>query len=351
MPMTYVYDEATLDLLRLTIPTYGILVPIIQQSGTNEVIDGRHRLKICEELEAEGRRIMLPVHHVDTNNPEEIDQIVNSVRRPWQDAEQRRELVSKLREKGHSHQRIADAVGTAKSTVQNDLNPKSAGDQNRPPADSKPKATKGKDNKKYVPPATPEEIAKAWGMKDAGMSTPAIAQDLGRGETTVRKWLKKERPEAVQQGQPAPTLTPGATPVPSASEPTPTPSVPSAGSSIPKSKADDPVLEGWNGNFNELAEKIYKREKPSCKKRVAMIKQLAEFKLELEKTMKAASNNHREKAGRLLEVDVRIVEAVLEKEGRPGIEETLRGVMHEAERIQKHASELLRILQLDRGEL
>ncbi|NBQ51319.1 MAG: hypothetical protein EBU35_11925, partial [Marivivens sp.] len=205
MPMNYAYDEATLDLLRLTIPTYGILVPIIKQSGTNEVIDGRHRLKVREELEAQGIRIMLPVHHVDTNNPEEIDQIVNSVRRPWQDAEQRRELVSKLREKGHSHQRIADAVGTAKSTVQKDLQPKSAGDQNRPPADSKPKAATGKDNKKYAPPATPKEIAEAWGMKDKGMSTSAIAQDLGRGETTIRKWFKKERPEAVQQGQPAPT--------------------------------------------------------------------------------------------------------------------------------------------------
>ena len=337
MPMTYAYDEATLDLLRLTIPTYGILVPIIQQSGTNEIIDGRHRLKVREELEAQGTRIMLPVHHVDTNNPEEIDQIVNSVRRPWQDAEQRRELVSKLREKGHSHQRIADAVGTGAATVRRDLKAKSAGKPNDAPADSKPKASKGKDNKKYVPPAKPEEIAKAWEMKGAGMSTPAIAKDLGRGETTVRKWFTKERPEAVQQGQP-----------PTPQEPTP--SVPSAGSSIPKSKADDPVLEGWNGNFNKLAEKIYKREKPSSKKRVAMIEQLAEFRLELEKTMKAASNNHREKAGRLLEVDVRIVEAVLEKEGRPGIEETLKGVMHEAERIQKHASELLRILQLDRKE-
>ena len=116
------------------------------------------------------------------------------------------------------------------------------------------------------------------------------------------------------------------------------------------SKADHPVLQGWNGNFNELAEKIYKREKPSSKKRVAMIEQLAGFRLELGKTMKAASNNHRKKYGRLLEVDVRIVEAVLEKEGRPGIEETLKGVMHEAQHIQKYASESLRILQLNRDE-
>lgn len=136
-------------------------------------------------------------------------------------------------------------------------------------------------------------------------------------------------------------------------QPSPQPSAPSitsAGSSVPKSKADDPVLEGWNGSFNELAEKIYKREKPSSKKRVVIAEQMAEFKTQLERTMKAASNNHREKAGRLLEVDVKIVEAVLEKEGRPGIEETLKQVMYEAERIRIYASESLRILQLDKDE-
>lgn len=146
-----------------------------------------------------------------------------------------------------------------------------------------------------------------------------------------------EQVKVIVEGQPSPQ--------PSA------PSITSAGSSVPKSKADDPVLEGWNGNFNELAEKIYKREKPSSKKRVAIVEQMAEFKIELERTMKAASNNHREKAGRLLEVDVKVVEAVLEKEGRPGIEETLKQVMHEAERIRIYASESLRILQLDKDEV
>ena len=161
MPMTYAYDEATLDLLRLTIPTYGILVPIIQQSGTNEIIDGRHRLKIREELEAQGVNIMLPVHHVDTNNPEEIDQIVNSVRRPWQDAEQRRELVRKLREKEHSPDKIAKSLGVSRTTVRRDLSDQATGWPNGRGSDTKPKTSKGKDGKKYAPPATPEEIAKA----------------------------------------------------------------------------------------------------------------------------------------------------------------------------------------------
>ena len=338
MPMTYAYDEATLDLLRLTIPTYGILVPIIQQSGTNEIIDGRHRLKVREELEAKGTRIMLPVHHVDTNNPEEIDQIVNSVRRPWQDAEQRRELVSKLREKGHSPQRIADSLGASRTTVRRDLDHQVPDRPDGQVGTSKPKPTTGKDGKTKLPPATPEEVARAWAMLDAGKGKKEIAAELGRGYSTVREWFKKERPEAVQQGQPTST--------PSAPEPTRTPSVPSAESSAPIQWADHPRLKGWNGVLNDEAQRLYKREVASSRSRVRMAEQLAKFKLEVEKSMRAASKNHRVKAGALLETDVAMVEAALQRENRPGIKETLEAVIHESERIQKYANETLRILQL-----
>lgn len=60
--------------------------------------------------------------------------------------------------------------------------------------DERPEGRKGKDDKVRKPPAAPAEITKAWSMKDSGMSTPAIAKDLGRGEQTVRNWLAKERP-------------------------------------------------------------------------------------------------------------------------------------------------------------
>ena len=61
--------------------------------------------------------------------------------------------------------------------------------------------------------------------------------------------------------------------------------------------------------------------------------------------MRAASNNHTKKAGALLEADVKMVEATLQREDRPGIKETMEAVIHEAERIQKFASETLRLLQ------
>ena len=70
--------------------------------------------------------------------------------------------------------------------------------------DSQPTSTKGKDGKLRRPPAKPEEIDRAWGMKESGMSTPAIAKDLGRGEETVRRWLKKPRPETTAPPDPKP---------------------------------------------------------------------------------------------------------------------------------------------------
>lgn len=194
--MKHAYDETTLELLRLTIPDYGILVPILQRAGTNEIIDGRHRLKVREELEQQGIRIMLPVHHITTEDPEEIDRIVNSVRRPWQDTEQRRELVAKLREKNHSQRAIAKVLGVHHTTVLNDIKAQSPTGENPPVGLLPQHTTNGQDGKTRKSPATPVEVSKAWEMKDSGMSAPAIAKDLGRGDETVRNWFKKPRPEA-----------------------------------------------------------------------------------------------------------------------------------------------------------
>ena len=257
--MKNAYDEATLDLLRLTIPTYGILVPVIYRSGTNEIIDGRHRLKVREELEAEGIRIMLPVHHIDTDNPEEIDQIVNSVRRPWQDTDQRRKLVAQLREKGHSHQRIADAVGTAKTTVQRDLIASAPTGPNEPVGTAMPKATTGKDGRTKLPPATPEEIAQAWVMLDTGKGKKEIAAELGRGYSTVRDWFTKERPQPTQQA-------PAAAPVAKISAPDPVPQ--------PEIKPE-PLTP--TGKLSSDVKALIRRERQLIAERVSHVRHLQNF--------------------------------------------------------------------------
>jgi len=146
----------------------------------------------------------------------------------------------------------------------------------------------------------------------------------------------------VEESTPTPTPTPTPKPTPT---PTPTPSVQNPGSSATVQWADDPRLKGWNGTLHGLAKQIYNREVVNSRSRVRMAQQLAEFKLEIEKSMRAASNNHTKKAGALLEADVKMVEATLQREDRPGIKETMEAVIHEAERIQKFASETLRLLQ------
>ena len=328
MPMTYAYDEATLDLLRLTIPIYGILVPIIKQSGTNEVIDGRHRLKIREELEAQGTRIMLPVHHVDTNNPEEIDQIVNSVRRPWQDAEQRRKLVRKLHDRGHSQRKIADTMGAAQSTINKDLKANVPADQNRSVSTAKPKATTGKDGKTKLSPATPEEIARAWAMLDAGKSKKEIAAELTRGYSTVREWFNKERPEAVQQAQPKPT-------------PTPTPTE--------TDSTKEQILRDWNGQLGDHHEKIIRREKPRNRKTEKFLEAMGLIKSQLKQTMDAASKDTREYGAGFLRMYMVVVEEQLRRDKEPQIRTSLEALRQEARDIWKYADESLRLLQFQEG--
>lgn len=194
-------------------------------------------------------------------------------------------------------------------------------------------------------PTKPKAADKAerdqwFGDHQAGLSARKIAEKFGRSRLSITKEIKRRE---AAESQPEPTPTPEPTP-----EPTPTPpaSVPSAGSSAPKRWEDDPCLDGWNGNLNKLGEQIYKREVASSRKRVVMAEQMAEYKLELEKTMNAASKNHSVKAGVLLKADVFMVEATLQEQGRPGIMHTLEAVKHEAERIHKFATRSLEILQL-----
>ena len=263
--MTNSYDEATLDLLRLTIPTYGILVPVIYRSGTNEIIDGRHRLKVREELEAEGISITLPVHHVNTNNPKEIDQIVNSVRRPWQDTEQRRKLVAQLREKDHTHERIAAAMGVGETTVRRDLKAETAGPPNGGPADNPPVTSTGKDGRKQAAKkATAEEIAKAISMKASGMSTADIAKALNRGERTVRDWFAKERPQATQP--------PTSPPSPPAASPTPGPPIETT-----EKRVFEPEPLTPTGELSDEVKALTKRERQSMAERVSYVRHLQDF--------------------------------------------------------------------------
>ena len=174
---------------------------------------------------------------------------------------------------------------------------------------SKPGAVKSK--------PTEEERQEWWRLhNEEGLTVNAIHKKTGRNRQTIDKELKKRKDEVALKSGTATQWD------------------------------NDPCLEGWNGKLNRLAQKIYNREKYAGKQRIDMAAKLAEIKDNLEKTMKAASKDHTVKAGKLLETDVKIVEAKLQKENKPGITDTLKVLIYEAERIQKYASETLRLLQL-----
>lgn len=103
-----------------------------------------------------------------------------------------------------SEREAADRFGVPRSTLRDKI----PTGRIRPVGDKQPLATEGKDGKMRKPPAKHEEIDRAWKMKKSGMSAPAIAKDLGRGDETVRNWFKKPRPEASLPPEPEPHPAP-----------------------------------------------------------------------------------------------------------------------------------------------
>lgn len=106
------------------------------------------------------------------------------------------------------------------------------------------------------------------------------------------------------------------------------------------------VLSTWNGNLGEHHKKIIRREKPRNRKIQKMAPAITEIKQQIEQTMNAASKDSRNYGAGQLAMYVAVVEKQLEIDGEPGIKESLTQMIHEAERIQKYASEALRLLQL-----
>lgn len=155
---------------------------------------------------------------------------------------------------------------------------------------SVPKPTKGKDGKERKPPATSEEIARAWSMKDSGMSTPAIAKDLGRGERTVRDWFAKARPEVVQASQPP-------APAPVSQVRDIQPDALATAKPAPPSPFPAPALRDPSLPLPALSVELIKREKKAAVKRATGLATLSELNADMERHWKAAQRNW-EKDGR-----------------------------------------------------
>lgn len=189
-----------------------------------------------------------------------------------------------------SERLAADRFGVDRMTLSR-RRQKAPGGSSDPPGASAPKATKGKDGKKQASAkATPEEIVRAWQMRDSGMSTPAIAKDLGRGNSTVREWFTKERPEAVQAAQP-----PAPDPVSQVRDIQP--DAPATAKPAPPSPFPAPALRDPSLPLPALSVELIKREKKAAPKRATGLATLSKLNADMERHWRAAQRSW-EKDGR-----------------------------------------------------
>jgi transposase/predicted Fe-Mo cluster-binding NifX family protein len=238
----------------------------IVQKGTGVMIDGFHRTEAVKRLKAKGVDVYLGVEEYETDDPAALAIEINKTRRTWTTEEERRTQVQFLTTQTDaggdrfSIRQIAEAVGASHTTIKRDK-AKVASVTNVPVATQPPSVTnvpvgaqpatpsKGKDGRSYSPPATEAEKAKAWEMKDSGMSTPAIAKDLGYPRRTVDGWFRKERPEAVAIGQPV--------------------------MPAPKPKPEEPLTP--TGQISKETKDIVSKEKKCLQQKIEQVEQLDEL--------------------------------------------------------------------------
>jgi len=110
--------------LKADVGAQGVLVPIVFDADTGEVIEGHHRLRAWTELRTEGVKVPdYPKQVVRFRDDDERLGFVvaaNLFRRHLT-REQRADLVARLRAEGWSLRRIGDAVGVDHKTVIADL--------------------------------------------------------------------------------------------------------------------------------------------------------------------------------------------------------------------------------------
>jgi ParB-like chromosome segregation protein Spo0J len=101
------------EALKESIKKYGVIQPVVIDEEGN-VLDGHHRVKICEEL-----GIDYPTKVVSGLTEEEKENLAVSlnIKRRHLTKEQKKELAISLREKGWTQERIAGVMEVARTTI------------------------------------------------------------------------------------------------------------------------------------------------------------------------------------------------------------------------------------------
>lgn len=180
MPPLATFDHAS---LREDIARRGVLVPVMVNAATGEIIDGHHRAAIADEL-----GIDYPIQAVDIADQDEAEiiAVALNVKRRRMSPDQRRELANVFRVKsGWSQQKIADALGVSRRTIGDWLNE----------ALEDPNITDGRTAIRYIPRAdtkiNPLEYPAIWDRAQRGEKQIDIAADYGTTQPAISLVLKK----------------------------------------------------------------------------------------------------------------------------------------------------------------
>jgi len=177
LPLLATYDY---EALRDDIERRGVIVPVIVNKATGEIIDGHHRVQIAEELGIE-----YPVEAVDIEDVAEarIIAVGLNVKRRRLSLEQRQELAKALRQDGWTQQEIADAIGVVQQTVANWLKEEIEGD-----------VTNTKNGNGYTMRAnaklSAEQKNEIYERAQAGESQTALAADYSVTRPAIHKAIK-----------------------------------------------------------------------------------------------------------------------------------------------------------------
>ena len=110
--------------LKADIAAHGVRVPVVVDAESGVTIDGHHRVRVVDELRAEGHRIpdypRQVVRFADDEERAGFALAANLFRRHLT-KKQRADVVAGLRAKGWSLRRIGQTLGVGKSTVAEDL--------------------------------------------------------------------------------------------------------------------------------------------------------------------------------------------------------------------------------------
>lgn len=180
MPPLAVFDY---DSLREDIARRGVMVPVLVNSATGEIIDGHHRAAIAAELGIE-----TPIQTVDIPDPDEADIVAVSlnVKRRRMTLEQRKQLASDFRAAFRwSQRKIADALGVTQRTISDWLNE---------PSDEVD-ITDSNSSIRYIPRVDTKipalEYPLIWERSQRGEKQAAIAADYGTTQPAISQVLKK----------------------------------------------------------------------------------------------------------------------------------------------------------------